>query len=158
VADLRKWLKDNPKLKVRPKDHKLPEVSERELHPDEQRALYKLQREARQNRATLHGNGKGGLPPSLVLGVLRRDKFTCVECGLQQDLQVHHKAGIVSSKKLSKMGHQNTLEGIETICRSCHDKVHDKARKKGIDSSQVLAEGDKGTKYDHGQPLANPPR
>lgn len=149
MADLRKWAADrSPNRPVnQPKDQP-------ELHPDEKKALFKLRREARNAGATLHSDGKGGLPPSLVLGVMRRDEFTCVECKGDQDLQVHHKAGVVSSRKLSKMGHANRPDAIETICAPCHDRVHEKAKKKGIDSSQILPEADVGTKRDHGQPVA----
>ena len=155
MADLRRWAREMPS-RARPKDLPLEEEKPKGLHPDEKRALFKLRREARQNGATLYTNGEGGLPPSLVLGVMRRDSFTCVECDGQQALQVHHKAGVVDSRKISKLGHINRPEGLEVVCHPCHDKLHEKARAKGIDSSQVLAEGDVGTKYDHGQPLAQP--
>ena len=155
MADLKKWLQNSPRIKLRPKDEKI-EDEPKELHPDEKRALYKLQREARQAGATLHSDGKGGLPPSLVLGVMRRDKFTCKECGKKQDLQIHHLAGVVTSQKLSRMGHANRPEALGTICAACHNKVHTAAKKAGVDSSQVLPVGDVGTKHDKGQPIAQP--
>jgi hypothetical protein len=111
--------------------------------PGEERALKKLQQEAKANGATLATGGKGGLPPSLVLGVMRRDKFRCKSCGTKENLSLHHKGGIVRSKWLSEMGHSNDPANIVTICPKCHDREHEQARRDGVDSSQVKPEGDK---------------
>jgi len=43
------------------------------LPPEESKALAKMQDEAKQRGVTLASGGKGGLPPSLVLGIFRRD-------------------------------------------------------------------------------------
>ena len=131
MADFKKWLQDSPRIPPRPKDQKLPDNS-KERHPDEKRALFKLQREARQSGATLHSKGEGGLPSSLVLGVMRRDKFACVECEGQQDLQVHHKTKEIERVK------KNLPANILTICVACHDRGHQKADKKGVDVSEVI--------------------
>lgn len=113
------------------------------LPPGEEKALAKLQREAKQNGATLATGGKGGLPPSLVLGVMRRDKYRCKTCGTKKNISMHHKGGIVRSKWLSEMGHSNDPANLVTICPTCHDKEHEQARKDGVDSSQITPEGDK---------------
>lgn len=107
----------------------------RELHPDEQRALDKLRREAKQRGATLHSDGEGGLPPSLALGVFRRDKFRCKRCGGKQDLSLHHKGGIPASKWLVNKGHSNDPNNLVVICNHCHDAIHQEARDEGLDNS-----------------------
>jgi hypothetical protein len=116
---------------------------ERGLNEQEQDALARLQKEAKEAGASLANDGKGGLPPSLVLHVMRRDEFRCKNCGKQEGLIVHHKGGIVRSKKLSDMGHKNIPQNIDTVCEDCEDRQHDKAREDGVDSSQVEPEGDK---------------
>lgn len=113
------------------------------LPPGEERALKKLQAEAKQRGATLATGGKGGLPPSLVLGVMRRDEYRCKLCGTKKNISLHHKGGIVRSKWLSKMGHSNDPSNIVTICPNCHDREHEQARRDGVDSSQITPEGDK---------------
>lgn len=120
-----------------------PEREEDDLSPNEQRALDKLRSEAEAKGATLATDGKGGLPPSLVLGVMRRDKFTCKKCGKKKDIAVHHKGGVVKSKWLDRKGHSNDPNNIVTICESCHDDIHEEAREEGVDSSQVTPTGDK---------------
>lgn len=118
------------------------------LPAGERKALIKIRREARQHGAVLTDGGKGGLPPSLVLGVFRRDKWKCKIHGDRGEddyggLQVHHKGGIVESKWLSKKGHSNDPNNIVTLCAQAHDEIHNKARDEGVDSSQVEPEGDK---------------
>ncbi len=116
---------------------------------DEQRALHHLRKEARIAKATLASGGKGGLPTSMVLGVMRRDGFRCKVCGGAKGLGIHHKGGDVRSDWLSKKGHKLVLNNLVTICdkspdgKSCHDRVHDHAREDGTDSSQLTPEGDK---------------
>jgi hypothetical protein len=130
-----------------------------DLPADEQKTLKKLQREAQENGATLASGGKGGLPPSLALHVFRRDKWECKACGSKEDLTLHHKGGIPASKWLSKQGHSNNPNNIVTLCPSCHDKMHQEARREGDDSSQVTPAGDEGDpRRDKGLPPAHPSR
>lgn len=131
MADLGKWRREQGTPTLRPKDQPAAEVESPGLHPDEKRALYKIQREARQQGATLHSNGKGGLPPSLVLGVMRRDRFACTQCKGKADLQVHHQT------KQGPAAQKNLPANIMTICHGCHDKAHDKANALGVDVSRV---------------------
>lgn len=126
------------------------------LSPQQQRALDKLRAEAKDNGATLATGGKGGLDPQRVLGYFRKDKYRCKKCGGKDMLTVHHVGGIVTSVRTSKLGHRNVDRNFVILCEGCHDQLHQDARKKGIDSSQVLPEGDKGTDRDHGQPDAHP--
>jgi len=114
-----------------------------ELPAPEAKALEKLRDEAAAKGATLATGGKGGLPPSLVLGVMRRDEYRCHRCGQNKDLSLHHKGGIVASKWLSKKGHRLDFNNITTLCTKCHDAIHQQARAEGEDSSQVTPEGDK---------------
>jgi len=123
---LAKWAKLTGKLEK--KDSSGPPLGE-----EESKALAKLQELAKQSGATLASDGKGGLPPSLVLGVMKRDRFTCKVCGLQEDIGVHHKGGVdhPGSKWLAKKGHQNTPDNLVTICDACHDNVHEQDRAEG---------------------------
>jgi hypothetical protein len=125
-----------------------------EEDPNDARIREKIIAEAKKNGATLgKPDAKGGLPPSLVLGVFRRDKWKCKKCGSQEAIGPHHKGGIVESKWLSKKGHSNDPNNISTLCEECHDAVHEKARDEGTDSSQVTPSGDKGNpRRDRGLP------
>jgi 5-methylcytosine-specific restriction endonuclease McrA len=119
------------------------------LSREERRSLQLIRQEARAAGSELKSNGKGGLSPSLVLGVMRRDEYTCKVCGQKGNkaenggIEVHHKGGIVESKWLSEKGHKNVKNNLVTICVACHDRIHNKAREEGVDSSQVEPEGDK---------------
>lgn len=127
------------------------------LSDQELRARQKIIEEAKKAGATLERpEAKGGLPPSMVLGMFRRDEWRCKGCGTKENIGPHHKSGIITSKWASKKGHTNTLNNLATLCKNCHNKAHTEAREQGIDSSQVLAEGDIGTRHDKGQPLATP--
>lgn len=123
--NLAKWVK----LKTQKPD----EEGAKPLHPDENKALKKLQREAKAAGATLATEGKGGLNPSLVLGIMRRDEFRCKKCGKQENLSVHHKGHLENptSKWLAKKGKSNDPNAISTICASCHDDIHEEDRDKG---------------------------
>ena len=111
--------------------------------PNEAKALRTLRIEARRAGATLASGGKGGLPSTLVLGVMRRDKYQCKVCGGRKHLGIHHKGGDTRSKWLSRKGHKLEFNNLVTICEKSHDEVHDRAREDGTDSSQVTPEGDK---------------
>lgn len=129
MADLSKY-----KQHQQNKQRKSHQPQEDELPPQEQANLKRIQDGAKKAGATLLTGGKGGLPPSLVLGVMRRDKFRCKLCGTAKDLGVHHKGGIAESKWLKKKGHDNDPNNIVTICPSCHDRIHEEARKDGTDT------------------------
>lgn len=111
-----------------------------QLPPEEAKALRTTRQEAAEAGATLHSDGRGGLPPSLVLGVLRRDGWRCKRCGEAADLSIHHKGGIFASTWLKKMGHATTPANLVTMCNRCHDAIHEQARAEGIDSSQHRGE------------------
>lgn len=110
------------------------------LNPSEQACLDRVQQEAAAAGATLLTDGKGGLPPSLVLGVMRRDRYRCKRCGGADGLSMHHKGGVAASAWLRRKGHSMDMNNLATICGDCHDAIHAQARAEGVDSSQVKDE------------------
>lgn len=132
-----------------------------DLDPRQKAALRQLQQEAKAKGSFLSSGGKGGLDSRLVLRVMQRDHYRCKSCGRKGDkytnggIGVHHIGGIVESEKLSRLGHQNLESNLVSICSTCHDREHTKAKKEGVDSSQVTPLGDVGTKRDHGLPVAS---
>ena len=100
-----------------------------ELNAHEQATLAKMQREAKAAGATLATGGRGNLPPSMVLGCLRRDNFACKLCGGKKDLTVHHKAHLENpSPKMvrfaKKVDQRNDPKAIVTVCTDCHTLIH----------------------------------
>ena len=135
-----------------------------ELPPDEANALKKLQREAERQGCLLSSGGKGGLPPSLVWHVFRRDakeapdggmRFVCKVCGEQGTeenggLGVHHKFQHITDPTArakgmlaNQQGRRNDPSQMIVICAKDHDKVHqrDRAEHGGKDADE-MAEGD----------------
>ncbi len=118
------------------------------LPPQERAALRRIRIEARKAGSYLTSGGKGGGSPSFVLGIFRRDRFKCKVCGEvgtkeNGGLGIHHKGGIVSSDRMSDLGHRWVRDNLVTICARCHDNIHNEARAEGTDSSQVQPEADK---------------
>lgn len=67
----------------------------------------------------------------------KRDKYTCVECGIKQSVkkgfeckvQVHHKKGIKWEELLDLIYEQLLCspDKLETLCVDCHDcKTHNR--------------------------------
>lgn len=125
------------------RDAKRAEQRSRVVSSAEVGALQKLRSEARSKGTVLANGGKGGLPSSLVLNVMRRDDYQCKMCGTRHNVSVHHKGGIVESRWLSRKGHSNVPNNLVSMCLKCHDIVHQKAKAAGTDSSQVTPEGDR---------------
>lgn len=106
------------------------------LSDEERLSLGKIQLEADQRSSKLRSNGRGGLPPSLVLHVMRRDVYRCKKCGQEGSdanggLTVHHKAGaptLVGRALIAKASDRHDPHGLATICHKCHDDVHDADR------------------------------
>lgn len=111
------------------------------LSPAEANALKKIKREGAAAGSFLTSGGKGGLPPSLVLHVMRRDKFTCKVCGElgskeNGGIGVHHKFQHITAPRerlkgilANREGRRNDPEQMTTICAKDHDKVHQRDRK-----------------------------
>jgi hypothetical protein len=57
---------------------------------------------------------------SLRLSVICRDRCRCVRCGSCERLEVHHKT-------YARRGFEE-MDDLETLCRSCHERHHDRAR------------------------------
>ena len=47
--------------------------------------------------------------------ILARDRHTCVHCGRNAVLEVHHRDGNHAN---------NQLENLETVCKTCHIAIH----------------------------------
>ena len=94
---------------------------------NEDRALANLRREAALKGTTLAKAEKGGLRPSVVLGIMRRDGFRCKRCSNRADLEVHHKGGIPMSPWLRKKGKSNAFNNMVTLCTKCHGEIHQEA-------------------------------
>lgn len=116
-----------------PKDDDLP--------PDEQRALQKIRSEAARAGSFLTSGGKGGLRPSLVLGVMRRDEWRCKKCGELGNeienggLSVHHANQHIQNPKVRAKGIRANEEGrrndpgqLHSVCAKCHDDIHEEDR------------------------------
>jgi 5-methylcytosine-specific restriction endonuclease McrA len=52
--------------------------------------------------------------------ILQRDGWRCQNCGIQENLQVHHK------EFRSHLG-EDCEENLITLCLSCHGRVHGKS-------------------------------
>lgn len=107
---------------------------EKQAPPGEAKALDRLQAEATEAGATLHSGGTGGLPSSVVLGIMRRDHYHCHKCGDNKNLTLHHKADILASpylRRLHKVAGRTDPNNLVTLCQKCHDSVHETAREEG---------------------------
>jgi len=66
------------------------------------------------------------------LEILKRDEFTCQECGnKEQTLHIHHKHYNKGAKIWEYEGWELT-----TLCETCHSKTHDKIENKPIDKTK----------------------
>jgi hypothetical protein len=92
----------------------------------EGRALDRLRAEAVAAGATLAKEGKGGLPASTALGVFRRDRYQCKNCGGREMLELHHKADLKHppSLRLARMSVGLDPKTICCGCEKCHDRIH----------------------------------
>lgn len=111
------------------------------LSPGERKALWKMRDEAKAAGSQLTSGGKGGLPPSLVLGVMRKAHYRCKACGEVGDMQkngglgVHHKSEHMEdpkaqarSKLLGKLGRIDAPSNVVAMCGRCHDHIHQEDR------------------------------
>ncbi len=64
---------------------------------------------------------------------IKRDKYTCQECGVKQSrakgreiyVEVHHKTGVANWEELFRVIREFLLcdpENLETLCKDCHKK------------------------------------
>lgn len=117
------WVQDERRAQRRTR-------SLRPLSTSERKALVRMLREAREAGALLANGGRGGLPPSLVLGAFRRDGWRCKRCSAagaaESGLLVHHKGALKypESLWLQRKGKSNELNNLVTVCKRCHNAVH----------------------------------
>ena len=90
---------------------------------------------------------------AIRLEVLKRDRYTCQNCGLisNNKLHVHH----IIPRHLKGL---NILDNLKTVCKNCHNKLEPKSRSAiaKLTSIQIEAEtrdklrslGRKGDSYD----------
>lgn len=154
MSELTKKMMANAKPDARGRRTDTPQ--EDKLAPDEANALKKLQGLAKQQGCLLTSGGKGGLPPSLVLHVFKRDadedgNFRCKVCGEtgtdeNGGLGVHHKYQHITAPKerrkgvlANKQGRRNDPSQMIVICARDHDKVHqrDRAEYGGKDADEI---------------------
>ncbi len=75
------------------------------------------------------------------LAALKRDKYTCVDCGAKQSrargrevkVNVHHKTPIKWDELLQLIYDSGLMvgpEGLETLCIPCHDKREEERKKR----------------------------
>jgi len=110
---------------------------ERSVPTSEAKALERLQAEAIEHGASLHSKGQGGLPASIVLGILRRDQYRCHKCGGREELTLHHKADVLASdylRRLHKVAGRTDPKNLVVLCQRCHDQIHENAREEGIEA------------------------
>lgn len=107
----------------------------RPLPPGEEHALEVMRREAKANGVHLASGGVGGLPPSFVLGIFRRDGWRCKVHGDRGEgecrgLTVHHKGGLVAplTAWLRAKGKSRDRNNLVTVCTKGHDEIHDRDR------------------------------
>jgi hypothetical protein len=103
------------------------------LSAEERQALRRLRSEAYDHGARLRTGGRGGLSPSLVLAVFRRDEYSCKVHGDHGEgehggLELHHKGGVPESAWLARKGKRNDLNNLVVVCRKAHDEIHARAR------------------------------
>ncbi len=103
-----------------------------------------IQKEAKAAGATLAHGGKGGLDPALALKVFRRDKWKCSneDCPEpKRDLDLDHISGHAKEikedpdarddedlKEGVELGHVDDPDALHVLCKSCHDRAHDRER------------------------------
>jgi hypothetical protein len=114
----------------------------------QRKALWTLRKEARAAGSFLSSGGKGGLDSTLVLGVMRRDKYRCKACGDLGNkdnggLGVHHKSEHLESPKAKRrsklLGKEHEIDSranVVSICKRCHDEVHKEDREDFGDAEQ----------------------
>ena len=144
---LAKWAEAQHAKKQSDEDQKRSDLPKEDgLKPQEQKALKTMQREAKAAGSELTSGGKGGLPPSTVLGAMRRDEYKCKVCGELGDMEkngglgVHHKRFHLRDPKqrakaaiIQAAGKRNEENQIVAICARCHDAVHEDDREENPD-------------------------
>ncbi len=65
---------------------------------------------------------------SLKQQVLKRDNYTCQNCGSKDNLHVHHLSGLYGNLRggvpFYNLPWRNFEQQMVTLCNSCHSKIH----------------------------------
>ncbi len=90
---------------------------------DERRALSRLLAETRSNRAVLFRPARSSLPPSILLGVLRSDAFTCQMHGDHGEgefggLLVHRISDVLEENRQRFARNLNDRQNLITVCHA----------------------------------------
>jgi 5-methylcytosine-specific restriction endonuclease McrA len=83
--------------------------------------------------ASVKSRRKPSTPRSQVRAALKRDKYTCQDCGVKQSrkkgkevyVEVHHCEGILNWERLLEHVYRHLLcdpKLLETLCKRCHEK------------------------------------
>lgn len=129
----------------------------KKLNAEERKALIKIREGARKAGSYLASGGEGGLPPSLVLGVMKKANWRCKVCGElgskeNGGLSIHHKNQHITAPKermkgmlAIEQGRKNDPSQIVAICATCHDKIHQKDRAEfgGEDAGEAEKKGER---------------
>lgn len=62
--------------------------------------------------------------------VLERDDYTCVCCGYDDELEIHHLEGVTENPNLMAV-----VDNGVTLCRYCHSKFHHIYTRRGFNSN-----------------------
>jgi len=113
------------------------------LGPEERRSLVMLRKEARETKSVLKAGRFGRLNPSLILSVLRRDKYRCSVhgdngSGTYGGLTLHASGAISEDSWLAIAGRHMTIDNLVTLCVQAHDDLHARPRMNVTDSVQVI--------------------
>jgi hypothetical protein len=65
--------------------------------------------------------------------IKKRDKWKCVECESDKNLQAHH---IIYRKGFKPW--ESPMDEVITLCKICHEKVHEKNKIKSISNGKII--------------------
>jgi len=105
-------------------------------HKDNPKVLKHLKELGKKYSGENHWNWKGGISrknhrretleyKSWRQKVYSRDNWTCQKCGKKKDIVAHHKKSFKDYPKI-----RFNVSNGQTLCRSCHKKVHEEIGKK----------------------------
>jgi hypothetical protein len=97
---------------------------------DERKALSHLIAEARKARAVLYRPARAFLPPSIILGVMRKDGFTCQMHGDRGEeqckgLMIHRISDVVPDYATRFARNLNDRQNLITVCRAGYEDCVD---------------------------------
>ncbi len=129
----------------------------KKLGREERKALMKIKEGAKKAGSLLANGGEGGLPPSLVLGLMKKAGFRCKVCGElgtkeNGGISLHHKFQHITAPKEKhkgmlalEQGRKNDPSQIVVLCIKDHDAIHEKDRAEhgGEDAGEAEKNGER---------------